>query len=127
MILKKKSYIIDRLDVLTKILHERNTDYTFHPDSIPSIWMREEVWTPEEIYARIYDTTKRVILHILMKVERHFMHNSTGKRRKSDFDTPYSLTTKFLDVETFDKSLTVCEPALWCDNLAISEEKMKMV
>ena len=118
---KKKSYIIDRLDVLTKY-YERNKDYTFHPDSIPSIWMREEVWTPEEIYARIYDTTKRVILHILMeksKGKNFSANNATGKRRKSDFyETPYSLTTKFLDVETFDKSLTVCEPA--CGAGAIS-------
>ena len=46
-------------------------------------------------------------------------NNATGKRKKSDFyETPYSLTRKFLDVEPFDKSLTVCEPA--CGGGAIS-------
>ena len=39
-------------------------------------------------------------------------NNATGKRKKSDFyETPYTLTRKFLDVEDFDKSLSVCEPA----------------
>lgn len=46
-------------------------------------------------------------------------NNATGKRKKSDFyETPYSLTRKFLDVEEFDKSLTICEPA--CGGGAIS-------
>ena len=46
-------------------------------------------------------------------------NNATGKRKKSDFyETPYSLTRKFLDVEEFDKSLTICEPA--CGAGAIS-------
>ena len=46
-------------------------------------------------------------------------NNATGKRKKSDFyETPYSLTRKFLDAEEFDKSLTVCEPA--CGAGAIS-------
>ena len=35
-----------------------------------------------------------------------------SKAKKSDFyETPYSLTRKFLDVEEFDKDKTVCEPA----------------
>jgi hypothetical protein len=39
-------------------------------------------------------------------------NNSTGKRRKSDFyETPYSITSHLLEVEDFNKSLTVCEPA----------------
>ena len=39
-------------------------------------------------------------------------NNATGKRRKSDFyETPYTLTRKFLDVEYFNKNSTVCEPA----------------
>ena len=39
-------------------------------------------------------------------------NNSTGKRRKSDFyETPYSITRKFLSVEDFDYNLTICEPA----------------
>tara|TARA_B100000287_G_scaffold192279_1_gene181456 strand:+ start:13228 stop:13866 length:639 start_codon:yes stop_codon:yes gene_type:complete len=39
-------------------------------------------------------------------------NNATGKRKKSDFyETPYTLTRKFLDVEYFNKSGTVCEPA----------------
>ena len=39
-------------------------------------------------------------------------NNATGKRKKSDFyETPYTLTRKFLEVEDFDKSLSVCEPA----------------
>ena len=44
--------------------------------------------------------------------------DSNGK--KSDFyETPYSLTRKFLDAESFDKSLSVCEPA--CGDGAISK------
>ena len=47
-------------------------------------------------------------------------NNATGKRKKSDFyETPYTLTRKFLDVEYFDKSLSVCEPA--CGGGAISK------
>jgi len=39
-------------------------------------------------------------------------NNSTGKRRKSDFyETPYSITRKFLNIEEFDYDLTICEPA----------------
>ena len=39
-------------------------------------------------------------------------NNATGKRRKSDFyETPYSITRKFLSVEKFDYDLTICEPA----------------
>ena len=39
-------------------------------------------------------------------------NNATGKRKKSDFyETPYTLTRKFLDVEYFNKNSTVCEPA----------------
>ena len=46
-------------------------------------------------------------------------NNTTGKRRKSDFyETPYSMTSHLLEVENFDKSLTVCEPA--CGAGAIS-------
>ena len=47
-------------------------------------------------------------------------NNATGKRKKSDFyETPYTLTRKFLDVEDFDKSLSVCEPA--CGGGAITK------
>lgn len=39
-------------------------------------------------------------------------NNATGNRKKSDFyETPYSITKHLLDVEPFDKDLTVCEPA----------------
>ena len=39
-------------------------------------------------------------------------NNSSGKRKKSDFyETPYTLTRKFLEVEEFNKELSVCEPA----------------
>ncbi len=39
-------------------------------------------------------------------------NNTTDKRKKTDFyETPYSLTRKFLDVEYFNKNATVCEPA----------------
>ena len=39
-------------------------------------------------------------------------NNATGKRKKSDFyETPYTLTRKFLELEDFDKELRVCEPA----------------
>jgi hypothetical protein len=56
----------------------------------------------------------------MMKKGKNFSaNNSTGKRRKSDFyETPYSMTSHLLEVEDFDKSLTVCEPA--CGAGAIS-------
>ena len=39
-------------------------------------------------------------------------NNTTDRRKQTDFyETPYSLTRKFLDAEEFDKSLSVCEPA----------------
>ena len=39
-------------------------------------------------------------------------NNASGKRKKSDFyETPYTLTRKFLDVEYFNKNSTICEPA----------------
>ena len=39
-------------------------------------------------------------------------NNTTDKRKKTDFyETPYSLTRKFLDAEYFNKNATVCEPA----------------
>ena len=39
-------------------------------------------------------------------------NNAKGQRKKSDFyETPYSITSHLLEVEDFDKSLTVCEPA----------------
>ncbi len=47
-------------------------------------------------------------------------NNASGKRKKSDFyETPYTLTRKFLDVEYFNKNSTVCEPA--CGGGAISK------
>ena len=46
-------------------------------------------------------------------------NNAQGQRKKSDFyETPYSMTSHLLEVENFDKSLTVCEPA--CGAGAIS-------
>ena len=52
---------------------------------------------------------------------KNFSANNTSDRRKqTDFyETPYSLTRKFLDVEKFDKSLSVCEPA--CGKGAITK------
>ena len=39
-------------------------------------------------------------------------NNAQGQRKKSDFyETPYSMTSHLLEVEDFNKSLTVCEPA----------------
>ncbi len=39
-------------------------------------------------------------------------NNAKGQRKKSDFyETPYSMTSHLLEVEDFNKSLTVCEPA----------------
>lgn len=39
-------------------------------------------------------------------------NNVSGKRKKSDFyETPYSITRHLLNVEEFDYSLTICEPA----------------
>ena len=47
-------------------------------------------------------------------------NNTTDKRKKTDFyETPYSLTRKFLDAELFDKGATVCEPA--CGKGAITK------
>ena len=47
-------------------------------------------------------------------------NNATGKRKKSDFyETPYTLTRKFLDVEDFDKDKSICEPA--CGGGAITK------
>ena len=119
---KKGSSIIDRIDVLTNY-EPRNVDYTFHPERISSVWLREDIWTLDEIYDRIYETASSVIKYITMqnkkKGKNFSANNATGKRKKSDFyETPYSLTRKFLDVEPFDKSLTVCEPA--CGGGAIS-------
>ena len=61
---KEGSSIIDRLDVMTEY-EPRNKDYTFHKDKIASIWIREETWTPQEIYDRLYNTAVNVIEHIL--------------------------------------------------------------
>lgn len=45
-------------------------------------------------------------------------NDASGKRKKSDFyETPYSMTHQFLDVENFDFSLDFLEPA--CGNNAI--------
>ena len=39
-------------------------------------------------------------------------NNAKGQRKKSDFyETPYSITSHLLKVESFDTSLIVCEPA----------------
>ena len=61
---KTGSSICDRTDVLTDY-EDRNEDYTLHPDKIASVWMREETWTPEEIYDRLYKTAIIVIEHII--------------------------------------------------------------
>ena len=63
-------------------------------------------------------------------------NNTTDRRKQTDFyETPYSLTRKFLDREYFDKSLSVCEPACgkgaitkvlkeyWDDNLITSYDQ----
>jgi len=48
-----------------------------------------------------------------MKKGKNFSgNNALGQRKKSDFyETPYSMTSHLLEVEDFNKSLTVCEPA----------------
>jgi hypothetical protein len=39
-------------------------------------------------------------------------NNASGERKKSDFyETPYSITKHLLNVEKFDYSLDICEPA----------------
>ena len=43
-------------------------------------------------------------------------NNTTDRRKQTDF---YSITRRFLDVEEFDKSLSVCEPA--CGKGAITK------
>ena len=125
---KSGSSIVDRLDGLTHY-KERNVAHTFHPDnngsiSVASVYMRDEpMWTQDEMYDTIYPESVKVVEYIFdmekSKGKNFSANNATGKRKKSDFyETPYSLTRKFLDVETFDKSLTVCEPA--CGAGAIS-------
>tara|TARA_B100000678_G_scaffold258546_1_gene238217 strand:+ start:169 stop:753 length:585 start_codon:yes stop_codon:yes gene_type:complete len=49
----------------------------------------------------------------MMKKGKNFSgNNALGQRKKSDFyETPYSMTSHLLEVEDFNKSLTVCEPA----------------
>ena len=49
----------------------------------------------------------------MMKKGKNFSgNNARGQRKKSDFyETPYSMTSHLLEVEDFNKSLTVCEPA----------------
>lgn len=50
---------------------------------------------------------------------KNFSANNLGQRRKSDFyETPYSITQQFLDVEHFDKQAITFEPA--CGDGAIS-------
>ena len=45
-------------------------------------------------------------------------NNATGRRKKSDFyETPYTITRRFLAEEPFDSHLSFCEPA--CGNGAI--------
>lgn len=47
-----------------------------------------------------------------MSKGKNFSGNNTGKRKKSDFyETPYSITRHLLNVEDFDASKFVCEPA----------------
>lgn len=47
-----------------------------------------------------------------MKKGKNFSGNNTGKRRASDFyQTPYSMTQQLLDVEYFDNTAPVLEPA----------------
>lgn len=47
-------------------------------------------------------------------------NNASGKRKKSDFyETPYTLTRKFLEAEDFNKNGTICEPA--CGGGAITK------
>ena len=48
-----------------------------------------------------------------MKKGKNFSgNNALGQRKKSDFyETPYIMTSHLLEVEDFNKSLTVCEPA----------------
>ena len=54
----------------------------------------------------------------LMKKGKNFSANNRGQRKKSDFyETPYSITRHLLEVEPFDTSLSVCEPA--CGDNAI--------
>tara|TARA_R100001369_G_scaffold87408_1_gene122908 strand:- start:53 stop:658 length:606 start_codon:yes stop_codon:yes gene_type:complete len=51
-------------------------------------------------------------------------NNSKGQRKKSDFyETPYSITEHLLEVEPFDYTKTVCEPA--CGNNAITNVLQK--
>jgi|TARA_R100000084_G_C4636931_1_gene141476 16S rRNA A1518/A1519 N6-dimethyltransferase RsmA/KsgA/DIM1 with predicted DNA glycosylase/AP lyase activity len=44
--------------------------------------------------------------------KNYSLNNASGKRNKQDFyQTPYSVTRKFLNLEDFDYNLTFCEPA----------------
>lgn len=52
-------------------------------------------------------------------IGKNFSANNLGQRRKGDFyETPYSLTEQLLDVESFQESSPILEPA--CGNGAIT-------
>ena len=58
------SSINDRLDCMTEY-EPRNVEYTFHPDKLATIWIREKIWTYSEIYDKLKSVTTNVINYIL--------------------------------------------------------------
>lgn len=61
---EKGSTIPDRMDAMTRGL-PRNVDYTFHSRQLGSIYMQDDLFTGQEIYDRLLDTSVNVIEHII--------------------------------------------------------------
>ena len=57
---EKGSTIPDRMDAMTRGL-PRNVDYTFHPRQLGTIYMQDDLFTGQEIYDRLLDTSVNVI------------------------------------------------------------------
>ena len=61
---EENSSINDRLDSMTEY-EPRNKEYTFHPDKLATVWIREKSWTYSEMYDKIKLTSQSVITHII--------------------------------------------------------------
>ena len=61
---EQSSSINDRLDSMTEY-EPRNVEYTFHPDKLATVWIREDTWTFSEIYDKIKSVSVSVLTYIL--------------------------------------------------------------
>jgi len=61
---EESSSINDRLDSMTEY-EPRNVEYTFHPDKLATVWIREDIWTFSEIYDKIKSVSVSVLTYIL--------------------------------------------------------------